>query len=63
MKDIPDDLSQRFIDAAMKFAADLNETIFPCDSQHSRIVRRIKLRQDFVDAYSAIKEFENDGAP
>ncbi len=58
MKNIPDDLSQKFVDASMAFAADLNEPLYIDDPKQSRMVRRIALRQNFVDAYLAIKDFE-----
>lgn len=58
MKDVPDELSQRFVDSAMKFAADLDQPIMPCEAQQSRMTKRTALRHDFVEAYRAIKELE-----
>jgi hypothetical protein len=58
MKNVPDELAQKFVDAAMDFAADISEPILPCDAQRSRLAKRDRLRNDFVDAFSAIKNFE-----
>lgn len=63
MNDTPDELSQRFVNAAFAFAADISEPISPRDAQQSRLAKRARLRNDFVDAYSAIKECEDEANP
>lgn len=60
MKDIPDEIAQRFTDASFSFAADLSKPIQTSEPMGSRIVKRLQLLNEFLDAYRAIEELELD---